>query len=56
MQALFVGIGPSFKNGYIMPQSRHLNNVDLYSLFSKLINITPSVHNGTVANILPFLK
>ncbi|XP_033110700.1 venom phosphodiesterase 2-like isoform X2 [Anneissia japonica] len=45
MHGLFVGFGPSFRNGLIMREP--VANVELYNLMAELIGVTPEPNNGT---------
>lgn len=53
MHAIFYAVGPAFKTGYI---SQPINNVDLYPLLCKLLNIIPAKNEGQLQNVLPMLK
>lgn len=53
MHAIFYAVGPAFKSGYVNPP---INNVDLYPLVCKILNLVPAKHEGSMGNILPMLK
>jgi alkaline phosphatase D len=53
MHAIFYAIGPAFKKGYVSPP---INNVDLYPLVCKILNLNPSPNEGSLENVLPMLK
>jgi len=53
MHAIFYAIGPDFKTGHVNPP---FNNVDLYPLICKILNLTPAKHEGSLENGLPMLK
>ncbi|MGE0089348.1 MAG: ectonucleotide pyrophosphatase/phosphodiesterase [Bacteroidales bacterium] len=53
MHAIFYAIGPAFKNGYVNPP---INNVDLYPLVCKILNLKSSPNEGSLENVLPMLK
>lgn len=48
MHAFFYAAGPAFKNGYVHPT---FNNVDLYPLVGKILNIEVPTSDGEVENI-----
>ncbi|OFX88024.1 MAG: hypothetical protein A2W99_11290 [Bacteroidetes bacterium GWF2_33_16] len=53
MHAIFYAVGPAFRSGY---KSESINNVDLYPLVCKILNLVPSKHEGSLENALPMLK
>jgi len=53
MHAIFYAIGPAFKVGYVNPP---INNVDLYPLVCKILNLIPSNNQGSLENVIPMLK
>eukprot|EP00794_Sanderia_malayensis_P009672 gene9672-10658_t len=53
MQALFIGHGPSFKKGIIVPQ---FPNVELYNLFTELLKLRPAPNNGTIGSLSHLLQ
>jgi predicted AlkP superfamily pyrophosphatase or phosphodiesterase len=53
MQAIFIAAGPAFKQGVVLPA---FDNVDIYPLLMKLLNITPVESDGTLAPIVPGLE
>jgi alkaline phosphatase D len=53
MHAIFYATGPAFKKGYVSPP---INNVDLYPLVCKILNLNPSPNEGSLENVLPLLN
>lgn len=53
MHAIFYAVGPAFKTGY---KSKAINNVDLYPLVCKILNLTPAKNEGSLENVLPMLN
>jgi len=53
MYAIFYAAGPSFKKNY---KFKELNNVDIYNLICKILNITPAKNDGDPAHIKGMLK
>jgi predicted AlkP superfamily pyrophosphatase or phosphodiesterase len=53
MHAIFYAAGPAFKKGYSFDQ---LNNVDIYNLICRILNITPAENDGNPENIKHLLK
>jgi alkaline phosphatase D len=53
MHAIFYAIGPAFKSNYIHPT---FNNIDLYSLIAKILNINPAKTDGDINNVVGLLK
>lgn len=52
MRALFVAHGSAFKHGVVVPE---FNNVDLYTLITRILNITPQPNDGDAATAIPML-
>lgn len=53
MRAAFVAIGPSFRSGTRLPA---FDNVDVYPLLARLLDIEPAANDGDIAPLLPALK
>ena len=53
MRAVFTAVGPSFRNGVRLPT---FDNVDVYPLLSRLLQIKPAANDGDIAPLLPALK
>lgn len=53
MAALFIANGPDIKPGVKLPS---FDNVDVYSLEMKLLNLTPERNDGSLAPLKPVLK
>jgi predicted AlkP superfamily pyrophosphatase or phosphodiesterase len=53
MYAIFYAAGPSFKKDY---KFKELNNVDIYNLICKILNITPAKNDGDPAHIKGMLR
>jgi predicted AlkP superfamily pyrophosphatase or phosphodiesterase len=53
MPAAFIAAGPAFKQGVVLPA---FDNVDVYPLLMKLLNISPLESDGTLAPIAPGLR
>jgi ectonucleotide pyrophosphatase/phosphodiesterase family member 5 len=53
MHAIFYATGPAFKKGMI---SEPINNVDLYPLVCKILNLVPAKNDGSLQNVLPILQ
>ncbi len=53
MYAIFYAAGPSFKKNY---KFKELNNVDIYNLICKILNITPAKNDGDPAHIKGMLR
>jgi predicted AlkP superfamily pyrophosphatase or phosphodiesterase len=53
MYAIFYATGPSFKKNY---KFKELNNVDIYNLICKILNITPAKNDGDPAHIKGMLR
>ena len=49
MQALFIGNGPAFKQGVVIPP---FDNVDIYPLVMKLIGVAPLESDGNVSALI----
>ncbi|XP_071964894.1 venom phosphodiesterase 2-like isoform X2 [Antedon mediterranea] len=54
MHGLFVGFGPSFRNGLVLRES--VANVELYNLMAELIDVTPEPNNGTAGSMRSTLQ
>lgn len=53
MQSFFLASGKKFKTAF---QSSIFNNLDVYPLVCKLLNINPSPNNGTLTTVSQFLN
>ena len=53
MQAVFIAAGPAFKQGVVLPA---FDNVNVYSLLMKLIDVPALPSDGTLAPLAPGLK
>jgi predicted AlkP superfamily pyrophosphatase or phosphodiesterase len=53
MHAIFYATGPSFKKNY---KFKELNNVDIYNLVCKILNLNPSKNDGDPAHIKGMLR
>ena len=53
MHAIFYGIGPAFKSNYAQPT---FNNVDLYGLIAKILNLDPVETDGDLNNVIEMLQ
>jgi predicted AlkP superfamily pyrophosphatase or phosphodiesterase len=53
MFAIFYAAGPSFKKNY---KFRELNNVDIYNLICKILDITPAKNDGDPEHITGMLR
>lgn len=53
IQAVFIAAGPAFKHGVVLPA---FDNVDVYPLLMKLINVQALPSDGTLAPLMPGLK
>lgn len=53
MHAIFYGIGPAFKQGYVQPA---FQNIHLYSLFAKILNLSPAPTDGSLDEVKELLK
>lgn len=53
MQAIFYAIGPSFKKGY---EKDSFQNIHLYSLMAKILNLNPAQTDGCLDEISDVLK
>jgi ectonucleotide pyrophosphatase/phosphodiesterase family member 5 len=53
MNGIFYAIGPSFKQGYLAPQ---LNNIDIYEMICKILQISPAANDGKLERIQNVLK
>ena len=52
MRAVFTATGPSFRAGTRLPA---FDNVDVYSLLARLLQVTPAPNDGDIAPLLPAL-
>lgn len=53
MRALFVAHGPSFKHGLVVPE---FDNVDVYPLLTRLLDIRPQPNDGHFDVVAPMLR
>ena len=53
MHAIFYAYGPSFKNGYNLAS---INNIDIYPLICKILNIKPKPVDGDLDHVKQLLK
>jgi predicted AlkP superfamily pyrophosphatase or phosphodiesterase len=53
MYSIFYAAGPSFKKGY---KFEELNNIDIYNLICKILNIQPAKNDGDPAHIKGMLR
>merc|ERR1712166_438425 len=54
MRALFVGFGPSFKQGF---ETEYIHqNIELYNMMCHLVGVEPSENNGTVGSMNHVLR
>ncbi len=53
MHGIFIGHGPEFKENYVGPR---IQNIHLYEMMCKLMNITPSLNDGDLSETTSFLK
>ena len=53
MHAIFYAYGPAFKNGY---KHHSINNIDLYPLICKILNIEPAEIDGDLQNVSEMLS
>jgi alkaline phosphatase D len=53
MFSIFYATGPSFKKGY---RIKELNNVDIYNLICRVLDITPAKNDGDPAHIKGMLR
>ena len=52
MHPLFVAQGPAFKKGFKIKSFR---NVDIYPLMCHILDVEPSMHNGTLENTIEMI-
>ena len=52
MAAIFIATGPAFKRGVVLPA---FDNVDVYPLVMRLLNLAPLPSDGDIAPLLPAL-
>jgi len=53
MRAIFIASGPSFGSGVELPA---FDNIDVYPLLARLLDIEPAEHDGSVDSLLPALR
>lgn len=53
MHGIFYAIGPAFKSGYLHPT---FENVSLYSLIAKILNLEPTQTDGSLEEVVGLLK
>ena len=53
MFAMFCAAGPAFRKGYTVEE---FNNVDIYNLVCKILNITPAKNDGDFSHVKGLLK
>lgn len=53
MRAVFIGSGEAFKNGYV---SAPFQNIEVYNLMCKILNLNPAENDGNFENIKDLLK
>ena len=53
MRAVFTAIGPSFRAGTRLPA---FDNVDVYPLLARLLQVAPAANDGDIAPLLPALR
>ena len=53
MFAIFYAVGPSFKKGY---KFQELNNIDIYNLICRILDIKPAVNDGNPEHIKGMLR
>ena len=53
MHAIFYASGPAFKHGYVHPT---VENVNIYPLIAKILNLKPAETDGKLENVSPMLK
>jgi len=53
MGALFIANGPAFREGLVVPP---FQNVHLYSLFAKVLGLTPAQTDGSLDSVRVFLR
>jgi len=53
MHAIFYAAGPAFKHGYIHPT---VENVNIYPLIAKILNLKPAQTDGKLENVSRMLK
>ena len=53
MFAMFCAAGPAFRKGYTVEE---FNNVDIYNLVCKILNITPAKNDGDFSHVKELLK
>lgn len=53
MRAVFVAAGPSFRRGEVLPA---FDNVDVYPLLARLLDVQPAPNDGSIDALRPALK
>jgi predicted AlkP superfamily pyrophosphatase or phosphodiesterase len=53
MAATFIAAGPAFRAGVVLPE---FDNVDLYPLLMRLLDLQPLRSDGDIAPLLPALR
>lgn len=53
MYGIFYATGPAFKKGY---KTEELNNVDIYNLVCRILNIKPAPNDGDISHIQNLLR
>jgi len=53
MYGIFFAAGPAFKKNYKVEE---LNNVDIYNLVCRILNLKPAVNDGDMSQIIKMLK
>ena len=53
MHTIFYAVGPAFKSNYVSPP---FNNVDIYNLMTKILQITPAKNDSNFSHVESLLK
>lgn len=53
MRAIFLGVGPAFRNGYVSPAFR---NIHLYDLIAGILHLTPAPNDGSADSTAALLR
>ncbi len=53
MRALFIGHGPAFRSRYL---SEPFQNIEIYNLMCKILNLKPAPNDGDPARIANLLR
>lgn len=53
MYGIFYAAGPAFKKGFTV---KELDNVDIYNLVCRILDLKPAKNDGNVSHILPLLR